>query len=52
MAKYRFTLSIGLGDGYDEIMDIDNDISDEEREARWTKWSNNYLYGGIEKIDD
>lgn len=52
MAKYRFTLSIGfVGAQREEIVDIDDDATEEEVTAEWTEWAWNYIDGGPHKID-
>lgn len=51
MKKVEFTLSIGFVTGnHHEVMEFDDDITDEEIEQEYNEWIWNYIDGGWREI--
>ena len=51
MVKYKFTLSIGYPTAKrSEIIELDDDMSEEEIEEVWIEWCNNFIDGGWSKL--
>lgn len=48
--KVTFTLGIGfVGARHEEVIEFDDDTTDEELDEFWTDWSHNYIDGGWSK---
>lgn len=52
MRKVRFTLSMNLvGCKSEEIMEFDDDMTDEEIQEQYEEWREEQLDGGWEEVD-
>lgn len=52
MFKYKFTLSIGYSNAsHKEIMEYDEEPSEDELEEDWTQWTYNFIDGGYEQVE-
>ena len=49
--KVEFRINAGMGITDTEIIEYDDDITDEELSVEWNTWSMNYIDGGWERID-
>lgn len=53
MKKYEFTLSIGFAGGKRrEVLEFDDDVTEEELEESYIDWRNNYLDGGWHEVGE
>jgi len=51
--KVKMTLSIGFPVATrKEIIELDDDMTDDELHEEWELWSNNYIDGGFEIIHE
>lgn len=49
--KVQFTLSIGfVGARHKEVVELDDDMTEDELDAAWTEWSQFYIDGGWEVL--
>lgn len=52
MAKAKFTLSIGYPTArHEEVVEIDDDTTDEQLQKDWEQWMWNYIDGGPERLE-
>lgn len=53
MRRVKFTLSIGYpGADHEEIVEFDDDTTDEQIEEAYEDWRNNYLDGSWWEVDE
>ena len=50
--KVKFYLSVGIGEGQEEIVDLPNDYSDDEIEAEFLEWRAGFVDSCWIKLDD
>ena len=50
--KVEFSISAGLGIRDSEVIEYDDDITDEELSSEWNTWSMNYIEGGWVRLED
>jgi hypothetical protein len=49
--KVKFTLSIGLGGKQEEIIEFDDDTTEDDLDCAWKDWAWNYIDGGPHIIE-
>lgn len=53
MKKYVFHLGIGIANAYQrEVLEFDDDITEEQLEKEWQEWSANYIDGGFSEYEE
>ena len=50
--KVEFSLNMGWNIKQTEIVEYDDDMTDEELDAEWSAWSANYIDGYWKRIDE
>ena len=50
--KVEFAVNMGWNNKQIEIVEYDDDITDEELDAEWSTWSANYIDGHWKRIDE
>lgn len=50
--KVEFSVNMGWNNKQTEIVEYDDDITDEELSVEWNTWSMNYIDGGWSRIDE
>ena len=50
--KVKYTLSIGYPPGRAEIVELDDDATDEEIERDYQDWVSNYMDGTWRKVEE
>lgn len=50
--KVEFRINAGMEITDTEIIEYDDDMTDEELNSEWNTWSMNYIDGGWKKLED
>ena len=50
--KVEFRINAGMGITDTEIIEYDDDITDEELDIEWSIWSSDYIDGYWKRIDE
>ena len=50
--KVEFSVNMGWNNKQTEIVEYDDDMTDEELDTEWSTWSTNYIDGYWRRIDE
>ena len=50
--KVEFAVSMGWNNKQTEVIEYDDDMTDEELDSEWNTWSVNYIDGYWSRIDE
>ena len=49
--KVKFTINMGR-ESHQEIVEYEDDVTEDELQEYWTDWTANYIDGGWRKLDE